>query len=139
MSEVMHATPPFTTDQTTALERIIDRAVESAFARLDKADQSNPYITSRMCAKLIRVSPEHLCAMRARHQGPNWSGEGKWIRYEREAVLKWLANLPRQKPERSESTWSAGTPHVQCKASDPSFAQEVEAEAVTLTRAMNDP
>ena len=31
-----------------------------------------------------------------RGEGPPWSGAGKWTRYERRAVLTWLANLPRE-------------------------------------------
>ena len=42
-----------------------------------------------------RVTPEHLCAMRARGERPPWSGAGKWTRYERRTVLIRLADLPR--------------------------------------------
>jgi hypothetical protein len=34
--------------------------------------------------------------MRARGEGPPWSGDGKWIRYRRSEVLDWIASLPRQ-------------------------------------------
>ena len=56
-----------------------------------------PFITCKECADLIGVTPEHLCGMRARGEGPPWSGAGKWTRYERRAVLTWLASLPREK------------------------------------------
>jgi hypothetical protein len=34
--------------------------------------------------------------MRSRGDGPPWSGDGRWIRYERSAALRWLSALPRQ-------------------------------------------
>ena len=41
--------------------------------------------------------------MRARGEGPPWSGAGKWTRYERRAVLTWLANLPRENKSLAET------------------------------------
>ena len=76
------------------LESLVERIVETAIARIQDA-ALKPFITSRECAELIGVTPEHLCAMRARGEGPRWSGTGKWTRYERRAVLIWLADLPR--------------------------------------------
>ena len=76
------------------LEYLVDRIVESAIARVER-DALKPFITSKECAQLIGITPEKLCAMRAHGDGPPWSGAGKWTRYERRAVLTWLANLPR--------------------------------------------
>jgi hypothetical protein len=77
------------------LENLVERIVETAIARIE-GGAFKPFITCKECADLIGVTPEHLCAMRARGEGPPWSGAGKWTRYERRAVLTWLANLPRQ-------------------------------------------
>ena len=85
--------------QTSRLESLIERVVEATVVRIEAIGTHKPFITSRECARLIGVTPEHLCAMRARGEGPPWSGEGKWIRYERRAVLAWLANLPRKTTE----------------------------------------
>ena len=77
------------------IECLIRRVVRATVERLDLGASTNPFISSRECARLIGVTPEHLCAMRARSEGPPWSGQGKWIRYERRLVLEWLANLAR--------------------------------------------
>jgi hypothetical protein len=88
---------PNVVQQASELESLIERVVEVTIARIEATEPRKPYITSRECARLIGVTPEHLSAMRARGEGPPWSGEGKWIRYERRAVLDWLASLPREK------------------------------------------
>ena len=82
------------------LESAIERIVASAIARIE-CGALKPFITSKECAQLIGVTPEYLCAMRARREGPPWSGAGKWTRYDRTVVLKWLANLPRQTDQSS--------------------------------------
>jgi|SRR5689334_23468913 len=82
------------TEQPLNLEALIERVVERTLARLGNPPES-PFISSKQCARLLGVTPEHLCAMRARGEGPPWSGDGRWTRYERAAVLKWLADLPR--------------------------------------------
>jgi len=76
------------------LERLVDRLVDQTVARIGHS-AIKPFINSKECAELLGVTPEHLCAMRARSEGPPWSGAGKWTRYERSAVLAWLTNLPR--------------------------------------------
>jgi hypothetical protein len=97
MSEVKFVASPLSAVPTPLeLDDLIDRIVQKTLAQVGYANQSNPFVNSKACADLIGVSPEHLCAMRARGQGPPWSGEGKWIRYEREAVLEWIRKLPRQ-------------------------------------------
>lgn len=78
------------------LESLVDRLVDQAVARIGHSAR-NPFINSKECAELLGVTPEHLCAMRARGDGPAWSGTGKWTRYERRAVLAWLTQLPREK------------------------------------------
>jgi len=77
------------------LERLVDRVVASAIARIE-GGALKPFITSKECAELIGVTPECLCSMRGRGEGPPWSGAGKWTRYERRAVLTWLSSLPRE-------------------------------------------
>ena len=77
------------------LEGLLDRLVEQTFARIGH-QAPKPFVNSKECAELLGVTPEHLCAMRARGEGPRWSGAGRWIRYDRSAVLQWLADLPRQ-------------------------------------------
>jgi hypothetical protein len=76
------------------LESLIERVVASAVARIE-CGTLKPFITCKECADLIGVTPEHLCSMRTRGEGPPWSGAGKWTRYERHAVLTWIANLPK--------------------------------------------
>ena len=70
------------------LEALIERIVELTIAKVHAFEE------------LLGVSPEHLCAMRAKGQGPQWSGDGKWIRYRRSEVIRWLDQLPtnRQAP-----------------------------------------
>jgi len=79
----------------TELESLVERVVEATMARINGATLK-PFLNSRECAELLGVTPEHLCAMRARGEGPSWSGAGKWVRYERTTALTWLANLPQQ-------------------------------------------
>ena len=87
--------PDLADPSSSQLETLIQRVVEQTIARLGTPEQ-NPFINSKACAELLGVSAEHLCAMRARGEGPPWSGDGKWIRYRRSAVLDWIASLPRQ-------------------------------------------
>jgi hypothetical protein len=84
--------PAFDSEQVEVLARKIAQTVAN---QLGAGALNQPFIRSSECAQLLRVTPEHLCGMRARGQGPPWSGEGKWVRYERRAVLDWLRNLPR--------------------------------------------
>ena len=86
----LHEAVPGTRNWKASIERI----VASAVARIE-CGALKPFITCKECADLIEESPEHLCTMRTRREGPPWSGAGKWTRYERSAVLAWLANLPR--------------------------------------------
>jgi len=75
------------------LERLVERIIDATIARIQEG-ALKPFLTCRECADLIGVTPEHLCVMRARGEGPPWSGAGKWTRYERRTVLLWLADLP---------------------------------------------
>jgi hypothetical protein len=94
MSDVDHNTLPLAANQTfQGLEALIKHVVQRTLAQIGYLEP-NPFINSKACAELIGVSPEHLCAMRARGEGPPWSGEGKWIRYRRSEVLDWLGALP---------------------------------------------
>jgi hypothetical protein len=96
MSDVEHLSLPYLAGELNSeLETLIQRIVKQTLAQLDR-DEAVPFINSKMCAELLGVSSEHLCAMRARGEGPPWSGDGKWIRYRRSAVLDWIASLPRQ-------------------------------------------
>src|SRR5215831_14051816 len=84
-------------------ERLVERIVETTIARIE-GSAPKPFITCKECADLIGVTPEHLCAMRARGEGPPWSGAGKWTRYERRAVLIWLAGLPRDNKSSADAS-----------------------------------
>lgn len=90
------AAPSEEVQRPKELETLILRVVEATVAQLDISQPQRPFLTSRECADLLGVTPEHLCAMRSRSEGPPWSGEGKWIRYERRAAVRWLSELPRQ-------------------------------------------
>src|SRR5262245_2840734 len=87
--------PQIAATSHTELDSLIERVVELTIARVNGA-ACKPFLNSRECADLISCTPEHLCAMRARGEGPPWSGAGKWVRYDRHAVLSWIANLPQQ-------------------------------------------
>lgn len=87
---------------------LIDEAVVDAIARASISDPASEFLSSRNCASLLGVTPEHLCSMRARGEGPPWSGEGKWVRYHRGQVLRWLSGLPR----RTTSEISANPRHA---------------------------
>lgn len=94
-----------------ALDSFIVQIVRTTL-ELEQASAVTPFIRSTECARLLDVTPEHLCAMRARGDGPPWSGAGKWVRYERAAVLEWVRNLPREcAPDDSEPT-KAPSSHV---------------------------
>lgn len=76
------------------LGAFIDASVASAVQRhLPRATEQD-FINSRACAHLVGVTPEHLCAMRSRGEGPPWSGRGKWIRYSKSEAIAWLKSLP---------------------------------------------
>jgi hypothetical protein len=76
------------------LAHLADRLAEQLLTRLGQ-QTIKPFLNSKECAELLGVTPEHLCAMRARGEGPPWSGAGKWVRYERGAAFAWLSSLPR--------------------------------------------
>jgi hypothetical protein len=96
MSDANHLTLPHQAESPCPeLETLIQRVVQRTIAQLDRVEAA-PFINSKACAELLGVSPEHLCAMRARGEGPPWSGDGKWIRYRRSDALDWIASLPRQ-------------------------------------------
>jgi hypothetical protein len=40
--------------------------------------------------------------MRSRGEGPRWSGHGKWTRYLRTDVLRWLSSLPTRQSQAEE-------------------------------------
>jgi hypothetical protein len=92
-----NASPPLPAfdgeEQVEAFARKIAQAVAE---QLGAKAINSPFIRSSECAQLLGVTPQHLCGMRARGQGPPWSGDGKWVRYERAAVIEWIRNLPRQ-------------------------------------------
>ena len=75
---------------------LVEEAVTHAVAANSPAETQSEFLNSRGCADLIGVTPEHLCAMRSRGEGPPWSGEGKWVRYRRDRALQWINDLPRR-------------------------------------------
>jgi hypothetical protein len=91
------------------LQCLIERLIETAITRIE-GRALKPFITCKECAELIGVTPEHLCAMRARREGPPWSGAGKWTRYERRAVLTWLSNLPQDNNSLAHDASFMGEP-----------------------------
>lgn len=82
------------TPASSKLAQLADRLADQLVARLEQ-QTIKPFLNSKECAELLGVTPEHLCAMRARGEGPSWSGAGKWVRYERRIAVEWLASLPR--------------------------------------------
>ncbi|MDE5454869.1 hypothetical protein GWE18_18865 [Bradyrhizobium sp. CSA112] len=75
---------------------LIKLTVRETLQQLDVAGDASTFINSKDCAAMLGISPEHLSAMRARNQGPAWSGYAKWIRYRRSDVIGWLTNLPKE-------------------------------------------
>lgn len=85
-------------------KELIATAVEIAVSDTAASNAPSEFLCSRRCAELLGVTPEHLCAMRSRCEGPPWSGAGKWIRYRRREALAWLQSLPRSEEEESAET-----------------------------------
>lgn len=110
-----------TSDPSPPLSRFHDEKLVEALARTIAkavADQLggeavlSSFIRSTECAQILGITPEHLCAMRARKDGPPWCGEGKWVRYERAAVHDWLRNLPRHSTPVSPAEPKSNRSHV---------------------------
>ena len=94
-------------------EALISKVVQATITQIEAGNVLSPFIRSKECAHLIEVTPEHLCAMRARGEGPPWSGEGKWVRYERATVLAWIRNLPRQPALACSEHANTSSSHVE--------------------------
>ena len=94
MSEVATNQPP--TVWTEQHDALVERAVQLTITKLGLARPPQEFISSKDCARLLGVTAVHLAAMRARDEGPPWSGQKRWIRYERSIVLAWIANQPRK-------------------------------------------
>jgi hypothetical protein len=77
-------------------KQLVNEIVSDALARAPVDDASAAFIGSKACAALLDITPEHLCAMRGRGEGPPWSGGGKWVRYRRDQVIAWLTQLPQK-------------------------------------------
>ena len=75
---------------------LVEEVVTHVVTDNSLSDTQPEFLNSRGCADLIGVTPEHLCAMRSRGEGPPWSGEGKWVRYRRDRALQWINDLPRR-------------------------------------------
>jgi hypothetical protein len=75
-------------------KELVDDVVRVALTRVAPVTDASEFLNSRACATLLGVTPEHLCAMRARGEGPPWSGSGKWVRYSRQQAVAWLTALP---------------------------------------------
>lgn len=73
--------------------KLIEAVVKATLEQISTPEA--PWLKSNRCADYIGVTPQHLSMMRANNTGPPWSGSGKWIRYERAAVDKWLRNNPK--------------------------------------------
>src|SRR6201989_616449 len=102
---ILNTAPPLPAlDNEGEIQAFAHKLAQAIVLELSGGPLSSPFIRSSDCAQLMGVTPEHLCAMRARVQGPPWSGEGKWVRYERVSVLEWMRNLPRQTPSTSSTS-----------------------------------
>jgi hypothetical protein len=110
-----------TAQSNVELESLAERLVERTIARVGHS-ALKPFINSKECAELLGVTPQHLCAMRARGEGPPWSGSGKWVRYQRAAALAWLANLPRERTPSADE--SAVPQHGQANFTNPNDEQD---------------
>jgi hypothetical protein len=53
-----------------------------------------PFLDNREASKVLGITAHALSNMRKRKQGPRWSGSGKWVRYERHEIERWLRELP---------------------------------------------
>jgi len=95
MSILDSSPPPFAIPSDEEVEAFVRKIAQAVADQLGADALNSPFIRSTECAQILGITPEHLCAMRARREGPPWCGEGKWVRYERTAVHEWLRNLPR--------------------------------------------
>lgn len=95
MSILDPSPPPFAIPSNEQVETFVSKIAQAVADQLGAQALNSPFIRSTECAQILGITPEHLCAMRARGDGPPWCGEGKWVRYERAAVHEWLRNLPR--------------------------------------------
>ncbi|WP_161851545.1 helix-turn-helix domain-containing protein [Bradyrhizobium sp. CCBAU 051011] len=95
MSILDPSPPPFAIPSDEQVEAFVRKIAQAVADQLGADTLNSPFIRSTECAQILGITPEHLCAMRARKEGPPWCGEGKWVRYERAAVHEWLRNLPR--------------------------------------------
>jgi hypothetical protein len=111
----MSITKPLPTNLSSPAELndLINQVVRTTIDQLDSSSSPAPFVRSKECARLIEVTPEHLCAMRSRGEGPPWSGEGKWVRYERNAVLDWIRNLPRERAPVGSEQADGPSSHVE--------------------------
>jgi hypothetical protein len=111
----MSITKPLLTNLSSSpeLDGLINQVVRTTIDQLDSSISPAPFVRSKECARLIEVTPEHLCAMRSRGEGPPWSGEGKWVRYERSAVFDWIRNLPRERAPAGPEPADAPSLHVE--------------------------
>jgi hypothetical protein len=93
--------PPLNASVSADLEALVERVVHLTMTELGFTPAHSLFVRSSECAQILGVTPEHLCAMRGRGEGPSWSGTGRWVRYRRSDVLNWLATRPRSKPSIS--------------------------------------
>jgi predicted DNA-binding transcriptional regulator AlpA len=52
------------------------------------------FLNNREASKILGITAHALSNMRKRKEGPRWSGSGKWVRYQRSDVERWLRELP---------------------------------------------
>lgn len=57
-------------------------------------------LTAEETADLLGISVNALAVMRSRNQGPTYIKNGRWIRYEQDAIETWLKSR-RVHPERT--------------------------------------
>jgi hypothetical protein len=89
---------------------LIELTVKTTLDRVVAETAASQFLNSKDCAAMLGITPEYLCAMRARNEGPAWSGHGKWVRYERNNVVRWLRDLPRRSHQSSAQMFERSKP-----------------------------
>jgi hypothetical protein len=93
---ILDIVPPLRVLNSEDIEAFARKVAQAVAHELAAGPLNSPFIRSTECAALLGVTPQHLCGMRARGHGPPWSGDGKWVRYERHVVVEWIRNLPKE-------------------------------------------
>lgn len=80
---------------TQQIRFLADQVADAVYERLRRGDGLviPECLTPRQVAKILSCSEKHLEAMRAQRVGPAYLKEGRFVRYERQEILRYLQRL----------------------------------------------